>query len=83
MCSMGFGRDQVTKIYPDAELPSFDTTKQTDSEMEMVYRSERKMADFARGLIQGAIKHFGEDMTVEMIPESEDGSIVRFKITKQ
>lgn len=75
---------EVLKLYPDAELPSFENKSETSHEMEMIYRSNRKMADFAEGLIEGALLHFKQKGTVERKDMNEEGSEVLFhiKITK-
>lgn len=49
---------QVKKLYPDAELPSFQTKRLSSNSLEMIYESERKYHDLAMGLISGAMKHF-------------------------
>ncbi|TWT50560.1 Heme NO binding protein [Rubripirellula amarantea] len=55
---------EVRKLYPDAELPSFQC--ETSGEMlSMTYQSKRPFADLAEGLIAACITHFGDpiDMT--------------------
>jgi hypothetical protein len=73
---------QVLKLYPDAELPTFDIVQKTDSYLEMVYHSSRKMGDFAHGLIEGCLEHYDETATVTKENVTEDGTIVRFTIQK-
>ena len=73
---------EVKKLYPDAELPAFEVVSRTDQEMVMVYKSQRKMSDFALGLMEQAAQHFGEDVAIEKTFLDEDGAVVRFKITK-
>lgn len=55
---------EVRKLYPDAELPTFDTRRTGNSGMDMVYRSRRPFADLAEGLIQGCAEHFGNTVEV-------------------
>lgn len=74
---------EVKKLYPDAELPHFATTRLSENVLEMIYTSERKMSDFAEGLIESCLKHYGETATIEKANITEDGSKVRFLITKQ
>jgi hypothetical protein len=54
---------EVRKLYPDAQLPSFVCTRSSNG-LEMVYSSPRHFGDLAEGLIQGAVKHFGEAIQV-------------------
>lgn len=74
---------EVKKLYPDAELPHFETNRIDENTLEMIYSSERKMSDFAEGLIESCLKHYGETAVIEKNNLVEDGSKVRFLITKQ
>ena len=74
---------EVKKLYPDAELPNFETTRLDENTLEMLYTSERKMADFAEGLIESCLKYYNEKGLIEKTNITEDGSKVRFLITKQ
>jgi hypothetical protein len=71
---------EVLKLYPDAELPSFDAEIKSDKEMILNYISLRKMSDLAIGLIKGAAKHFKENVDVEKIGEEDDGQKVMLKV---
>ena len=74
---------EVRKLYPDAELPSFDYESVHDDELLMVYRSNRHFADLAAGLIQGCIEHFHEQIRVERNDlDAGEGSHVEFTLTK-
>ena len=73
---------EVLKLYPDAELPSFETQRPNERELHMIYHSERRMAPFAEGLIESCLIHFNEPATVTTESMNQDGSIVKFVITK-
>ena len=73
----GYIHPEVLKLYPDAELPRFET-RRDGSGLEMVYRSPRRLGDFAAGLVQGCLAHFGEERPIER-EDRPDGS-VRFLI---
>lgn len=73
---------EVRKLYPDAELPHFIIDQPADNHLRMQYESERKLADFAHGLIEGCLAHFGETATVQRTNLEEDGSRVVFDIVK-
>lgn len=73
---------EVLKLYPDAQLPKFYTESRGDRELHLVYESDRKMADFALGLLEKGLEYFKEDATIEMKPLIEDGSKVLFLIRK-
>jgi len=55
---------EVKKLYPDAELPSFECSAPAPDRLDMVYRSSRPFADLAEGLILGCAEHFGEQITI-------------------
>lgn len=75
---------EVRKLYPEAELPTFECRNGEPRRMEMVYRSKRPFGDLAEGLILGCIDHFGEDIELsrEDLP-AEQGSVIRFTMRKR
>ena len=72
---------EVRKLYPDAELPSFETVRIAPDKLSMVYRSPRCLGDFAEGLIEGCSAHYREPLSVARTDEHE-GRIVRFELTR-
>ncbi len=62
---------EVLKLYPDAQLPHFNTERQ-GSTLVMVYRSKRPFADLAEGLILSSFDHFNEKVTLQR-EDSRDG----------
>lgn len=54
---------EVSKLYHDANLPSFEYESSPDK-LLMVYHSQRKMCFFSEGLILGAAKHFSEEVEI-------------------
>ncbi|MFN8357535.1 MAG: heme NO-binding domain-containing protein [Spirosomataceae bacterium] len=73
---------EVKKLYPDAELPHFDIEHPSPNQLIMNYRSTRKMANLALGLIEGTFEFYHEAATIQFDKLSDDGSEVRFIITK-
>lgn len=73
---------EVLKLYPGAELPAFDCKVLNSSEMTMLYKSGRRLSDFAAGLIDACLTYFNEKASVEKKDISGDGSMVLFTITK-
>ncbi len=75
---------EVLKLYPDAELPTFQYECPDPDTMYMTYRSKRALGDLAEGLIRGCIDHFGDPITLEredMHPG--DGTVVRFFLARR
>jgi hypothetical protein len=68
---------EVRKLYPDAELPSFETKRHEPHVLEMIYRSSRHLDDVCHGLIEGCMEYFNNEGSVEREP-IEDGT--RFMI---
>ncbi|MRI33539.1 hypothetical protein EOPP23_11135 [Endozoicomonas sp. OPT23] len=76
---------EVRKLYPDAKLPTFDC-QETDNGFEMQYQSKRPFADLAEGLIHGAIKHFGEPLSLnrhDLESEHGPGTAAVFSLTRE
>jgi hypothetical protein len=72
---------EVRKLYPDAQLPSFDHQEQ-DDRFELHYRSQRPFADLAEGLILGCIAHFDGQLVVNRHDiSSPPGTEARFVVT--
>jgi hypothetical protein len=55
---------EVRKLYPDAELPTFEVEHHDDRRLVIVYSSGRHFEDLAEGLIRGCIAHFGRPATL-------------------
>ncbi|MFT4679130.1 MAG: hypothetical protein ACI9RU_001902 [Litorivivens sp.] len=72
---------QVLKLYPDAQLPRFETEVISDVKMRMVYRSDRRMGPFAHGLIIGCSDYFDVSVGIQS-KDIEEGKKVEFIITK-
>ena len=61
---------EVAKLYPDADLPELEVVLLSEDVLSVTYRSHRCLAGFARGMIQGCIGHFNENIEVSVSPES-------------
>jgi hypothetical protein len=70
---------EVLKLYPDAELPRFETTREGADVLQMIYRSPRRMGDLAAGLIEGCVAHYGGgvDVARRAIGDGVDEFILR------
>ncbi len=74
---------EVLKLYSDAQLPSIQTTCSPDHrKLTLVYSSDRKLSDLAVGLIQGCADHFHQNIHIEKTFLKNDGSLVKFVLTK-
>lgn len=80
----GYIHVEVKKLYPDASLPSFETERQSDETLIMIYKSQCPFADFAHGLMQGCVDFYEENIVIEGQDKNTDGQFCRvFTLTKQ
>lgn len=74
---------EVKKLYPDAELPTFDSEIINANKLVMIYKSKRKLSHLAEGLIYGAAQYYGEEIEVHRENLADgDGSEVKFTIVR-
>ena len=73
---------EVKKLYPDAQLPRFKTKRVNEKTLEMIYYSDRSMADFALGLIEKTFEHYKEPVSISMEDLVDNRSEVKFILTK-
>jgi hypothetical protein len=75
---------EVRKLYPDAELPTFECDASVPGRLVMDYRSPRRLADLAEGLMQGCADYFGESIEITRNDlSSGGGEHVRFTLVKK
>ena len=73
---------EVKKIYPDAQLPTFDLEERTDNKMVMIYKSNRALYMLGKGLMLETFKLFNVPVNVNIEKLNTDGTEVRFIIEK-
>ncbi|MBL85839.1 MAG: hypothetical protein CMO82_04185 [Winogradskyella sp.] len=73
---------EVKKIYPDAQLPSFELEEKTDDKMVMIYKSDKALYMLGKGLMLETFKLFGVPANIEMEKLNDQGTEVRFFINK-
>ena len=74
---------EVRKLYPDAELPSFNTHLRSEMGLDLDYRSCRPLASLAEGLIRGASDHFNEPISIALEHREEgQDAFVRFSLRR-
>ncbi|NLS12637.1 guanylate cyclase [Vibrio sp. SM6] len=72
---------EVKKLYPDANPPKFEFIDETESHLIFDYCSVRCMSHVCFGLIKGCANHYDETVNVEMTPNQDDASRVRFAVS--
>jgi len=73
---------EVRKIYPEAELPTFEVVEKTDTSLVMIYKSSRAMHHFGLGLMNKTFEYFNSTATIVLEKLKEDGTEVKFLINK-
>lgn len=73
---------EVQKLYPEAELPTFDVQEKTSDKLIMVYKSSRAMYSFGLGLMYKTFEHFDTKARIDVEKLVSDGTEVKFSITK-
>ncbi|MDG6080296.1 guanylate cyclase [Erythrobacter litoralis] len=70
---------EVRMMYIDARPPQIETHVEGD-ELIVTYASHRPFAHIAHGLIEGAMKHFGDDRQLVWRNCAEDGRAASFAL---
>jgi len=73
---------EVQKIYPDAELPTFEVQEKTENKLVLIYKSSRAMYSFGLGLMRKTFEHFDTKANITYEKLSSDGTEVKFSIVK-
>lgn len=79
----GYIHVEVKKLYPDAELPQILVKSRTKHAMVFLYKSERKLGNFAMGLLKAATDYFEEPMKISMYNLVDDGAEVEFILERK
>lgn len=75
---------EVKKLYPEAELPTFDSQIESENNMTLIYTSKRPFSALAYGLIKGASTYYSENIDIAMDDQSTpELTKVIFTLTKQ
>lgn len=65
---------EVKKLYPDSDLPTFELVSMDEQQMKIIYKSTKPLMDFAKGLMMGCAKYYGENIEASYEkPTNKDG----------
>ncbi len=73
---------EVQKIYPEAELPTFEIIEKSDQKLVMIYKSSRAMYSFGLGLMRKTFEYFDTTASISYEKLAADGTEVKFSIVK-
>lgn len=71
---------EVRKLYPDAELPTFQTERLAADTLRMSYSSTRPLSHFCHGLIEACARHFDTEAKIEVLSPDADPTQASFLI---
>ena len=72
---------EVKKLYPDAELPTFDSKRIPGGQFELIYKSKRPFSQLALGLIEGCLDYYKDSKVIETKVLSEQAPYqTRFRL---
>jgi len=74
---------EVRKLYPGAELPTFEHERPNNETLHIIYKSTRPFADLCEGLIGEGVSHFGESISIKREDLTDDGTSAKFTLIKQ
>ncbi len=74
---------EVRKIYPDAELPTFNVIEKTKDKLVTIYTSSRALHSFGQGLMNSSLEYYNTEAEVVKELIKEDGTEVKFIITRK
>lgn len=74
---------EVRKLYPEAELPRFFVERRSAEELVLLYCSERRLWDFAKGIIEAAAGYYGESVRVRVEPRETEADAARITVSKR
>ena len=75
---------EVRKLYPDAQLPQFETQRVSDHQIKMHYHSVHDFSALAVGLIHGCAQHYKCELQIHKSPavKLSDGVAVDFVVSR-
>lgn len=74
---------EVQKIYPEAQLPTFELEERTEEKMVMVYKSDRALYMLGKGLMLETFKLFDVPVEIDYEKLNDKGTEVRYFVNKQ
>lgn len=78
----GHIKAHVRKLYPDAELPSFEVLKRTDKNFTIIYGSSKGLYTLIHGFIIKTFEHFQKSAQIDFELLNEQGTRVKFAIVQ-
>ncbi|MGO4906909.1 heme NO-binding domain-containing protein [Pseudorhodobacter sp. W20_MBD10_FR17] len=71
---------EVAKLYPDAELPVFETKRLAPDHLIMTYSSPRPLVEFCHGMIEACLDLFSQSADIQRMAVPTPANATRFDI---
>jgi len=71
---------EVKKLYPEAELPVFETERVTDDELKLTYSSPRPLVEFCHGMIEACLERYDQTASIGRCPVAHAPNSTTFDI---
>lgn len=71
---------EVKKLYPDAELPVFETQRIAPDHLAMTYSSPRPLVEFCHGMIEACLDRFDQTADIQQNPVAAQENATTFDI---
>lgn len=73
---------EVQKLYPDAQLPTFETIIKEENQLVMIYKSNKGLYMLGKGLMEETFKLFDQNAIITYEKLKEDGTEVKFTVVR-
>lgn len=71
---------EVKKLYPDAELPVFETERLADKQLKLTYSSPRPLVEFCHGMVEACLERYDETAEISRCPVAGNANATAFDI---
>ena len=71
---------EVKKLYPDAELPVFETERLGDDQLKLTYSSPRPLVEFCHGMVEACLERYNQTAKIGRCPVAHNANATEFDI---
>jgi len=71
---------EVKKLYPDAELPVFDTERLGEDQLKLIYSSPRPLVEFCHGMVEACLERYDQKAEIGRCPVAHTENATAFDI---
>lgn len=71
---------EVKKLYPNAELPVFDTERLNEGQLKLTYSSPRPLVEFCHGMVEASLERYNQEAKIGRCPVPHQKNATTFDI---